>query len=40
MLLHAQRLAFTHPHTGARMETLAPPDVEFAKALALFTRTG
>ena len=36
MLLHARRLAFTHPHTGARIEALAPPDAEFAKALALF----
>lgn len=36
MLLHARRLAFTHPHTGARIEALAPVDAEFAKALALF----
>jgi len=36
MLLHARRLAFTHPHTGARIEALAPPDAEFEKALALF----
>ena len=36
MLLHARRLAFTHPRTGARVEALAPPDAEFAKALALF----
>lgn len=42
MLLHARRLAFTHPLTGARVETLAPVDGEFAKALALFdaARTG
>ena len=36
MLLHARRLAFTHPHTGARIEALAPPDAEFSKALAMF----
>jgi tRNA pseudouridine65 synthase len=36
MLLHARRLAFDHPHTGARIEAIAPPDAEFAKALALF----
>lgn len=36
MLLHARRLAFTHPHTGTRIEALAPPDAEFARALALF----
>ncbi|WP_425599833.1 pseudouridine synthase [Luteimonas aestuarii] len=37
MLLHAQRLAFVHPHTGERLAVDAPPDVEFGKALALFT---
>lgn len=36
MLLHARRLAFAHPHTGARIEVLAPPDAPFARALALF----
>jgi tRNA pseudouridine65 synthase len=36
MLLHAQRLAFTHPRTGARIVAIAPVDAEFAKALALF----
>ena len=36
MLLHARRLAFVHPHTGGRIEALAPVDAEFAKALALF----
>lgn len=36
MLLHARRLAFTHPHTGACIEALAPPDAEFEKALVLF----
>lgn len=40
MLLHARRLAFDHPHTGGRVEALAPPDAEFAKALALFTSQG
>ena len=36
MLLHARRLAFVHPHTGERIEGLAPVDAEFARALALF----
>lgn len=36
MLLHARRLAFAHPHTGERIEALAPVDTEFARALALF----
>ena len=36
MLLHARRLAFTHPHTGERIEAIAPPDAEFTRALALF----
>ncbi len=36
MLLHARRLAFVHPHAGARVETIAPVDAEFGKALALF----
>ena len=36
MLLHARRLAFTHPHSGAQVEAIAPPDHEFARALALF----
>ena len=36
MLLHAQRLAFVHPHSGVRIEVEAPVDAEFAKALALF----
>ncbi|UJB21956.1 pseudouridine synthase [Lysobacter gummosus] len=36
MLLHAQRLAFTHPGSGERLRATAPPDAEFAKALALF----
>lgn len=36
MLLHAQRIAFAHPHTGARMQADAAVDMEFAKALALF----
>jgi len=37
MLLHAQRLAFVHPHTGARIAIEAPLDDEFEKALRLFT---
>ncbi|MES2858308.1 MAG: pseudouridine synthase [Pseudomonadota bacterium] len=36
MLLHAQRLGFVHPHTGARLDVEAPVDTEFARALALF----
>ncbi|NZA24762.1 pseudouridylate synthase [Luteimonas sp. SJ-92] len=36
MLLHAQRLAFLHPGDGRRVTVEAPPDAEFAKALALF----
>jgi tRNA pseudouridine65 synthase len=37
MLLHARRLSFAHPRTGTTVEAIAPPDTEFAKALALFT---
>nr|WP_242110651.1 pseudouridine synthase [Luteimonas aquatica] len=43
MLLHAQRLAFEHPHGGARLCAEAPPDAQFRRALALFgieTRPG
>ncbi len=36
MLLHAQRLAFTHPVTGVACDTVAPLDAEFTKALSLF----
>jgi tRNA pseudouridine65 synthase len=36
MLLHARRLAFVHPCSGAPLEVLAPVDAEFARALALF----
>jgi tRNA pseudouridine65 synthase len=36
MLLHAQRIAFSHPYTNAPMQVDAPADAEFAKALALF----
>ncbi|WP_082638829.1 pseudouridine synthase [Lysobacter antibioticus] len=36
MLLHAQRLSFLHPLSGERIVAVAPPDAEFAKALALF----
>jgi tRNA pseudouridine65 synthase len=36
MLLHAQRLAFVHPRGGERIEAIAPPDAEFARALGLF----
>lgn len=40
MLLHAERLAFPHPHTGARVEVVAPLDAEFARAVALFGEGG
>ena len=36
MLLHAQRLAFMHPHDGSRVDVAAPVDAEFERALALF----
>lgn len=36
MLLHAQRLVFSHPATGQPVQVIAPPDAEFARALALF----
>jgi tRNA pseudouridine65 synthase len=36
MLLHASRLAFTHPSSGERIEVVAPLDAEWKKALALF----
>lgn len=36
MLLHAHRLAFAHPADGRHVEVHAPPDAEFARALALF----
>ncbi|QSX79047.1 pseudouridine synthase [Agrilutibacter solisilvae] len=36
MLLHARRLAFLHPHGGARVIVTAPVDAEFSRALALF----
>ena len=40
MLLHAERLRFIHPHSGERVDALAPPDAELAKALALFGELG
>jgi tRNA pseudouridine65 synthase len=36
MLLHARRLGFAHPATGARIQAEAPADPGFARALALF----
>ncbi len=36
MLLHARRLGFVHPGSGERVEVHAPPDAQFARALALF----
>ena len=35
-VLHASRLEFTHPASGERLAVEAPPDAEFARALALF----
>lgn len=36
MLLHARRLAFTHPITGARVDVVAPFDAGFERALGVF----
>ena len=36
MLLHAHRLRLSHPVTGEPLEAIAPPDAQFAKALAYF----
>jgi tRNA pseudouridine65 synthase len=36
MLLHAERLAFAHPHGAERVEARAPLDAEFQRAAALF----
>jgi tRNA pseudouridine65 synthase len=36
MLLHAERLAFAHPATGAPVVACAPPDAAFERALRLF----
>ncbi|CAN5676113.1 pseudouridine synthase [soil metagenome] len=36
MLLHAQRLAFVHPHSGAALDVTAPLDAQFSRAMALF----
>lgn len=38
MLLHAERLAFTHPRSGERLVVEAPSDEAFGRALALFDR--
>lgn len=35
MLLHAERLSFPHPRDGLRITVTAPPEGEFAKAMAL-----
>lgn len=40
MLLHAQRLAFAHPVTGAPIDVRAEPDAQFAHALRLFDTAG
>src|SRR5690606_1753885 len=40
MLLHAERLAFTHPHSGERLVAQAPPTGDFARALDLFANHG
>ena len=40
MLLHAQRLGFAHPQSGAAMRVEAPvTDAEFGKALVLFDKS-
>ncbi|NYZ61853.1 pseudouridine synthase [Luteimonas deserti] len=39
MLLHAERLGFTHPRTGERLSIEVPPADEFARALVLFPGT-
>ncbi len=36
MLLHAAALGFVHPASGVRLEIEAPPDPQFARAMALF----
>ena len=36
MLLHASRLSFVHPVTGARITMVAPLDAQWLKVLALF----
>ncbi|MFL6591452.1 MAG: pseudouridine synthase [Luteimonas sp.] len=36
MLLHARRLAFTHPLDGVRIDVVAPLDPQFQRALDLF----
>jgi tRNA pseudouridine65 synthase len=41
MLLHAAQLSFPHPgDPSTRVHATAPPDAEFARALALFGRRG
>lgn len=40
MLLHAERLAFAHPVADRRIEVVAPPDAEFARALEMFESVG
>src|SRR5690606_13542416 len=40
MLLHAERLSITHPHTGGRLVAEAPSTGEFARALNLFANQG
>ena len=35
MLLHAERLCFVHPVTGAQVDARAAPDAQFRRALAL-----
>ena len=36
MLLHARRLAFTHPHDGRQCVVEAPVDAQFARSLEMF----
>ena len=39
MLLHAQGLGFVHPHTGERIDAVAPLDAEFEAAVQLVGTT-
>ena len=40
MLLHAEQLAFPHPHDATRrVQVTAPPDDDFARALAFFAQS-
>ena len=36
LLLHAKSLAFTHPHTGEKVQIAAPLDTEFESIITRF----